>query len=70
MLFKQLLCRKIRLKKLNHLLLVPLKEGTYNEYVDIMKKKGVSVNQLKPVRVADSALKQEFFIEHMAENII
>lgn len=61
---------KIRLKKLNHLLLVPLKEGTYNEYVDIMKKKGVSVNQLKPVRVADSALKQEFFIEHMAENII
>ncbi len=57
---------KIRAGKLQSLVLVPLQKGTYSDYAEMMSKKGVSVNQLKPVRVADSDEKAEFFIKHMA----
>jgi len=58
---------KIRNGKLKNLMAVPLEKGTYNKYTDIMKEKGVSVNQLKPVRVCDTLEKKEFFIEHRME---
>lgn len=64
--FNSSYAEKIRLGKLQNLVLVPLQQGSYSDYVKMMSKKGVSVNQLKPVRVADSDEKAEFFINHMA----
>ncbi|MCJ7854957.1 GH3 auxin-responsive promoter family protein [Lachnospiraceae bacterium NSJ-143] len=59
---------KIRAGKLKPLVFVPLKKGAYADYIEMMKKKGVSVNQLKPVRVADSHEKAEFFIKRTTEH--
>ena len=41
--------------------LIPLQQQTYQLYRDIMIMKGVSANQLKPVRVIDTPMKEKFF---------
>ena len=46
---------------LSPLELVFLQQQTYQLYRDVMIMKGVSANQLKPVRVIDTPVKEKFF---------
>ena len=40
---------------------IPVQQQTYQLYRDLMIMKGVSPNQLKPVRVIDTPIKHKFF---------
>lgn len=52
---------KVRTGNLGSLELVFLQQQTYQLYRDLMIMKGYSANQLKPVHVIDSPLKEQFF---------
>lgn len=52
---------KIRTNVLGQTELVLLQQQTYQLYREVMMMKGVSPNQLKPVRVIDTPLKERFF---------
>ncbi len=54
---------KIKTGKLGRLKIIPLKKGAYKAYVDMMSKKEVSVNQLKPIRVVSGGEKKCFFVK-------
>ena len=53
----------LRNGSLGKLYLVFLQQETYRLYRDMMIMKGTSSNQLKPVRVIDSPMKEKFFFE-------
>ena len=46
---------------LGHLELLPLQQQTYQLYRDLLIMKGRSANQIKPVRVIDTPMKEKFF---------
>ena len=46
---------------LGHLELLPLQQQTYQLYRDLLVMKGRSANQIKPVRVIDTPMKEKFF---------
>ena len=52
---------KIAHKKLSHLKVCFLREKSYAVYRELMAAKGVSPNQLKPVRVIDNEFRENFF---------
>ena len=52
---------KIRTGALGKLELVFLQQQTYQLYRDLQIMKGISVNQLKPVRVIDTPEMERFF---------
>jgi hypothetical protein len=52
---------KVRTGVLGHMELIFLQAETYQAYRDLMIRKGTSPNQLKPVRVIDTPIKEKFF---------
>ena len=52
---------KIQNGKLKNLKFYFLKKGTYEVYRELMAVKGVSPNQLKPVRIIDNPFREKFF---------
>ncbi len=45
-----------------------LKKGTYEEYRQVLKNRGVNLNQVKPVKLIDNDEKKEFFFSHIIKN--
>ncbi len=45
-----------------------LKKGTHDEYREILRKRGVNLNQVKPVKVIDTDEKKGFFLSRIEEN--
>ena len=41
-----------------------LKHGTYDDYREILRKKGANLNQIKPIKVINSEERKNFFFEH------
>ena len=44
-----------------------LKDNTYDDYRDYLKKQGKVLNQIKPVTVINTPEREEFFLSHIAE---
>ena len=44
-----------------------LKKGTYEDYREMLRKRGVNLNQVKPVKSIDTDEKKEFFFNHVIE---
>lgn len=44
-----------------------LKEGTYEDYREMLRKRGVNLNQVKPVKSIDTDEKKEFFFNRVIE---
>ncbi len=44
-----------------------LKEGTYDEYRQLLKNNGANLNQIKPIKVIDTEKKKDFFYSHITE---
>ncbi len=44
-----------------------LKDNTYEDYRDYLKKQGKVLNQIKPVTVINTPEREEFFLSHIAE---
>ncbi len=44
-----------------------LRKGTYDEYREILRKRGANLNQVKPLKVIDTEEKKEFFFAHIEE---
>lgn len=42
-----------------------LKPGTFEEWKQVLRDKGVSPNQIKPVTVLDNKEKEDFFFNHL-----
>lgn len=42
-----------------------LKHGTYDEYREVLRKRGANLNQVKPIKVIDNDDKKEFFFSHI-----
>ena len=42
-----------------------LKEGTYTDYQDYLRNKGVVLNQIKPVTVINTPERKDFFFSHV-----
>ena len=43
-----------------------LKKGTYDDYKEMLRQKGVVLNQIKPVTVINTDERREFFFSHIA----
>ncbi len=44
-----------------------LKKGTYEAYREILKSKGINLNQVKPVKVIDTKEKEDFFLSRIVD---
>ncbi len=44
-----------------------LKKGTYEEYRENLKSKGINLNQVKPVKVIDTKEKEDFFLSRVID---
>ncbi|MDK2962158.1 MAG: hypothetical protein PWP20_1284 [Eubacteriaceae bacterium] len=55
------IAKKIKTRVLSHTELAIVQEETYALYRDLMIMRGISGNQLKPVRVIDTLIKENFF---------
>lgn len=42
-----------------------LRRGTYDEYREILRKRGANLNQVKPIKVIDTDEKRDFFFSHI-----
>ncbi len=42
-----------------------LRHGTYDEYREVLRKRGANLNQVKPIKVIDNEEKKEFFFSHI-----
>lgn len=45
-----------------------LRKGTYDDYREVLRKRGANLNQVKPIKVIDTDEKRDFFFEHVAED--
>ena len=44
-----------------------LKHGTYDDYREVLRKRGANLNQVKPIKVIDNEEKKEFFFAHVID---
>jgi hypothetical protein len=42
-----------------------LKKGTYDDYREVLRKRGANLNQVKPIKVIDTDEKRDFFFDHI-----
>ena len=45
-----------------------LKKGTYDDYREVLRKRGANLNQVKPIKVIDNDEKRDFFFDHIAKD--
>ena len=45
-----------------------LKKGTYDDYREVLRKRGANLNQVKPIKVIDTDEKRDFFFDHIAKD--
>ncbi len=45
-----------------------LKKGTYDDYREVLRKRGANLNQVKPIKVIDTDEKRDFFFDHIEKN--
>ncbi len=46
-----------------------LKANTYEDYREVLRAKGVNINQTKPVKVIDNEERKEYFFSHIRESL-
>ena len=44
-----------------------LKHGTYDDYREVLRKRGANLNQVKPLKVIDTDEKRDFFFAHVED---
>ncbi len=44
-----------------------LKKGTYDDYREVLRKRGANLNQVKPIKVIDTDEKRDFFFSHIED---
>ncbi len=44
-----------------------LKKGTYDDYREVLRKRGANLNQVKPIKVIDTDEKKDFFFNHVED---
>ena len=45
-----------------------LKKGTYDDYREVLRKRGANLNQVKPIKIIDTDEKRDFFFDHIAKD--
>ncbi len=73
-LFEEKLCKGnvsveplIKSGALGHPEVLFLKKGTYDDYREVLRKRGANLNQVKPIKVIDTEEKKDFFFAHVEE---
>ena len=73
--FEKMLCKGnvsveplIKSGALGHPVVKFLRHGTYDDYREVLRKRGANLNQVKPIKVIDNEEKRDFFFSHI-ENI-
>ncbi len=73
-LFEEKLCKGnvsveplIKSGALGHPEVLFLKKGTYDDYREVLRKRGANLNQVKPIKVIDTDEKRDFFFAHIEE---
>ena len=71
-LFEEKLCKGnvsveplIKSGALGHPEVLFLKKGTYDDYREVLRKRGANLNQVKPIKVIDTEEKKDFFFNHV-----
>ena len=44
-----------------------LRKGTYDDYREVLRKRGANLNQVKPIKVIDTDEKRDFFFNHVED---
>ncbi|MGI6746550.1 MAG: GH3 auxin-responsive promoter family protein [Acutalibacteraceae bacterium] len=72
--FEEMLCNGnvsvkplIKSGALGHCEVKFLRQGTYDEYRQLLKSKGANLNQIKPIKLIKDGEKKEFFLSHVIE---
>ncbi len=72
--FEKMLCKGnvsveplIKSGALGHPVVKFLRRGTYDDYREVLRKRGANLNQVKPIKVIDNDEKKEFFFSHIEE---
>ena len=70
--FEEMLCKGnvsveplIKSGALGHCEVKFLKHGTYDDYREVLRKRGANLNQVKPIKVIDNDEKRDFFFSHI-----
>ncbi len=73
-LFEEKLCKGnvsveplIKSGALGHPEVLFLKKGTYDDYREVLRKRGANLNQVKPIKVIDTDEKRDFFFNHVED---
>ena len=73
-LFEEKLCKGnvsveplIKSGALGHPEVLFLKKGTYDDYREVLRKRGANLNQVKPIKVIDTDEKRDFFFVHVED---
>lgn len=73
-LFEEKLCKGnvsveplIKSGALGHPQVLFLKKGTYDDYREVLRKRGANLNQVKPIKVIDTDEKRDFFFNHVED---
>ena len=73
-LFEKMLCKGnvsveplIKSGALGHCEVKFLKHGTYDDYREVLRKRGANLNQVKPIKVIDTEEKKSFFFSRIIE---
>ena len=71
-LFEEKLCKGnvsveplIKSGALGHPEVLFLRKGSYDDYREVLRKRGANLNQVKPIKVIDSDEKRDFFFNHV-----
>ncbi len=74
-LFEEKLCQGnvsveplIKSGALGHPQVLFLKKGTYDDYREVLRKRGANLNQVKPIKVIDTDEKRDFFFDHIEKD--
>lgn len=72
--FEKMLCKGnvsveplIKSGALGHCEVKFLRHGTYDDYREVLRKRGANLNQVKPIKVIDNEEKKNFFFSHIIE---
>ena len=72
--FEQMLCKGnvsveplIKSGALGHCEVKFLKNGTYDDYREVLRSRGANLNQVKPLKVIDTDEKRDFFFAHVED---
>ncbi len=72
--FEEMLCKGnvsveplIKSGALGHCEVKFLKHGTYDDYREVLRKRGANLNQVKPLKVIDTDEKRDFFFAHVED---